>query len=78
MTDNKNLDPAYSIAMKFGGFRPLARILGISPSAVLRWSLPADKRGSGGAIPQRHWQSIIHHAKLNKLKVSLHDLSNIR
>lgn len=75
---NKNLDPAYSVISKIGGFRPTARMLGISPSAVLRWTLPANLQGSNGAIPQKHWQSIINYAKRNNLKISLRDLSNVR
>jgi hypothetical protein len=74
----KNLDPAYSVISKIGGYRPTARMLGISPSAVFRWTLSANLQGGGGAIPQKHWQSIIDHAKQNKLDISVLDLSRVR
>lgn len=77
-TQKKNLDPAYKIILMIGGYRPTARMLGISPSAVLRWTLPTHLQGSGGAIPQKHWQSIINYAKRNNLKISLHDLSTVK
>lgn len=77
-TKKKNLDPAYTVISKIGGYRPTARMLGISPSAVLRWTLPAQLQGSGGAIPQRHWQAILNYAKQNKLGISLRDLSIVR
>jgi hypothetical protein len=40
--------------------------------------LPAAQGGTGGRIPQRHWQTIINHANKNKLSIRLTDLSDAR
>lgn len=78
MSKKKNLDPAYTVISRLGGYRPTARVLGISPGAVLRWTLPANRQGSDGTIPQRHWLPILNYAKRNNIEISLLDLANIR
>jgi hypothetical protein len=40
--------------------------------------MTAAEGGTGGRIPQRHWQTIINHANKNKLKIKLIDLSDAR
>lgn len=39
---------------KFGGYAPVAEILGIDVSRVYRWTYAPDKGGTGGTIPQKH------------------------
>ncbi len=43
--------PAEKIIAKFGGMRPLARAIGVSPSAVCFWTYPRERGGTGGYIP---------------------------
>lgn len=76
-TKNKS-NPAYRVISALGGVRPTSRIVDVSPSAVSRWMTTADVGGTGGRIPQRHWQTIINYAKKNKLKIKLVDLSDAR
>ncbi|CAB4183692.1 hypothetical protein UFOVP1375_46 [uncultured Caudovirales phage] len=76
-TKNKS-NPAYRVICMLGGVRPTARIVDVSPSAVSRWMMPAASGGTGGRIPQRHWQTIINHANKTKLNIRLNDLSDAR
>jgi DNA-binding transcriptional regulator YdaS (Cro superfamily) len=54
--------PAMSVVLRLGGCRAVARLVGVSPSAVSRWCTPAPLGGTGGRIPQRHWGSLIAQA----------------
>lgn len=77
--DFKNkLEPARSIVTRLGGVRATARILGVNPSAVSRWMVSHKEKGTGGAIPLKHWQSILNHAKKENIRLSVTDLSGIR
>jgi len=55
-------NPAISIVVRLGGCRAVARLVGVSPSAVSRWCTPAPLGGTGGRIPQRHWDRLIAQA----------------
>lgn len=68
------LEPAHSVICKLGGVRSTARILGLSPSSVSRWMTGAAKNGTNGAIPQKHWKTILNYAKQEQLKISISDL----
>ena len=70
-------EPAYSVIITLGGVRATARILDIAPSAVSRWLLPR-KKTKAGLIPQEHWSRILEHCKLNKIKLSIGDLTHVR
>ena len=76
-TKNK-CNPAYRVIVKLGGVRPTARIVDVSPSAVSRWMMAAAQGGTGGRIPQRHWQTIINHANKIRMKLKITDLSDAR
>ena len=76
-TKNKS-NPAYRVISKLGGVRPTSRIVDVSPSAVSRWMRTVAEGGTGGRIPQRHWQTIINHANKNKLNIKITDLSDAR
>lgn len=52
-------EPAFEIIRKLGGVRPLARRLGVSVEEVSRWSRPVETRGTGGKVPERHWQRLV-------------------
>ena len=76
-TRNK-ANPAYRVVYELGGVRPTSRIVEVSASAVSRWMMSVDRGGTGGRIPQRHWQTIINYAKKNKLNIKLTDVSDAR
>jgi hypothetical protein len=69
----QQLSPAREIVARLGGVRATARVLQLNPSAVSRWMMPAQKRGTGGQIPQRHWPALIAHAKKERVKLALRD-----
>lgn len=71
------LTPAATIIDLFGGVRATARMLGLNPSAVSRWAMPPAKKGTGGAIPQRHWAAILDAAKQQKIKLSIAQLAKL-
>lgn len=74
---SQQLSPAREVVAALGGVRATARILQLNPSAVSRWMMPAAKRGTGGHVPQRHWPTILEHAKKERIKLSLRDLVNL-
>lgn len=43
--------PADIVIFRFGGVRPLARLLGKDPSTIHRWRMPAEKGGLAGRVP---------------------------
>ena len=71
------LNPAAKVISLFGGVRPLARALDLNPSAVSRWAQPTVKKGTNGAIPQRHWAAILQHAAAEKVKLTVNDLAGL-
>lgn len=46
----KHLTPAQCVIQALGGIRPAARLLGIKPQSVSRWSYPKDRKGSAGSL----------------------------
>lgn len=55
----------------FGGVRPLARLLGIAPSAVCMWRTKPERMGT---IPTKKHKQILEHAKKLKIDVTPEDL----
>jgi hypothetical protein len=43
--------PADIVIYRFGGVRPLARLLGKDPSTIHRWKQPAKRGGLDGRVP---------------------------
>lgn len=72
------LDPAKSVVTRMGGVRATARILDLAPSAVSRWMLPRAKGGTSGAIPLKHWQRLLNHAKRENIPLTVHDLTTVK
>lgn len=68
------MTPAERVISKFGGIRPLARMLDIDHSSVQRWTRPKTQRGSGGLIPSRHHQRILNLAREQGLDIDAADL----
>jgi hypothetical protein len=57
----KKLTPAQLAAQRFGGIRPLGRLLGIDPSAISKWI------ARGGDIPNRASGNTNTHKRLLEL-----------
>lgn len=73
----KKEEPARSVVTKLGGVRATARILDIAPSAVSRWMDDRANKGTGGVVPQKHWKTLLIHAKKERIKLSESDLYSI-
>lgn len=58
----QQLNPAQYVIQRFGGVRPLARLLGISGAAVCQWQ-------NSGKIPAKHHEKIIGLAKQQRIQV---------
>jgi hypothetical protein len=66
---NKNT-PAERVADACGGGAPLARLLGLDPSAVRHWN-----GAGGGIVPARWREKITRLAKRKKVRVMEKDLA---
>lgn len=67
MVRMSKLEPAYSIIRKFDpkrdgkvsrGAAAIAERLGLTRSAVSKWTLPVNQSGTGGYVPPRHYDDI--------------------
>lgn len=75
------MQPAQHVIEKFGGIRPLARMLGpylpdretIEPSTVDRWLRPKP-RGTEGLIPAHYHQPLLALAKDQDIELSAEEL----
>ncbi|MFO0268969.1 MAG: hypothetical protein ACK53W_00310 [Gemmatimonadota bacterium] len=77
-TIRNRLEPARTVVTRIGGVRATARILDIAPSAVSRWMLPRAKGGTNGAVPLKHWQRLLNHAKRESIPLTVNDLTTIK
>lgn len=81
MTNNKYLDPAYSVIRKFSGpdeklgvgINAVAAITGVHRTRVYRWMRPVEKGGTGGFIPNPHDRSLIEYARRTKMPLGPDD-----
>lgn len=73
------MEPATNVIQKFGGVRPLARLLEsylrkpVSPSQVSRWQLPKPD-GGGGMIPAKFHGPLLALAKRKRVELTADDL----
>jgi len=61
---------AARVIAKFGGIRPMARLMSIPPTTVQSW-------GVSGFIPARHQSSILQVAVANGIDVTPDDFFNV-
>lgn len=73
MNTDTLLSPAEVVIDRFGGVRPLARLLDLDHSSVARWPKPKP-RGLGGFIPSNHHQKLLALATAKGIKLSPKDL----
>lgn len=67
------MSPAELVINRFNGVRPLARLLDVDHSSVVRWPQPKP-RGLGGTIPSRHHAKLLELAKAHKIKLTASEL----
>ena len=66
--------PAAVVIEAFGGVRPTARVLGVSPSTVSRWNSPDRNKKHVGTIPANMHRAIITASKRRRLGITPHHL----
>ena len=76
MTDKHTLDPAYSVVERLGGKSNVAAYLGLHKSAISRWCQP-HPRGTGGAIPQKHWKDMVALGESLGVRLKVTDLTSL-
>lgn len=57
-----HLSPAEAVIRAWGGTRATARRFQVDPSTVHYWSLPKEKKGTGGLIPSNRHLTILEAA----------------
>ena len=78
MRKNKHdAEPATTVVGRLGGCRTVARLVGVSPSAVSRWCTPIGLGGTGGRIPQKWWKQIIAGGKDRGIEITVKELSGL-
>lgn len=65
--------PAATVIARFGGIKAVADALDLERTAVQRWNYPSPK-GTGGAVPQRHWPRLIESAAKAGIDLAPSDL----
>lgn len=58
MESNK-LEPAATVIDLLGGISATADLIGRHRSVVNKWRLPKEVGGKGGAIPPKHWPTLV-------------------
>lgn len=71
------MQPARSVIDKFGGCRPLSRVLAIHPSTISRWTTSAAVKGTDGRIPQKYWGRIVMAAQDRGFTLTSSDLAGM-
>jgi transposase-like protein len=68
------MTPADIVISRFGGVRPLARLLGKDPSTIYRWKQPADRGGLDGRVPSAVQVRLLDLARKRGVELSPADL----
>lgn len=66
--------PADIVISRFGGVRPLARLLGKDPSTIHRWRQPADRGGLDGRVPSAVQVRLLELARERGIELTSADL----
>lgn len=69
-----HLNPAALVIKKFGGVRPLARLLGKDPSTVWKWRATVKRHGTGGLIPAKSQREVLLLAQRLQLGITSDDI----
>jgi len=68
------MEPAASIIKKLGGPEAAARLIGVHRTRVFSWMRGREHGGTDGAIPQRHFNTILEIARSKGIEISVSDL----
>lgn len=61
--DSGSDNPAKEVIRLLGGPTAVARVVGIDRSQVHKWTLPRERRGTGGKVPRKRWPALIEYAQ---------------
>lgn len=68
------MTPADIVISRFGGVRPVARLLSKDPSTIHRWKQPPDKGGLGGRVPSAVQGELLRLAQEHSVELNSDDL----
>jgi len=68
------MEPATSIIKSLGGPEQAARDIGVHRTRVFSWMRPRENGGTDGAIPQRHFATILRLAREKGVQITPEDL----
>ncbi|MEY5098201.1 MAG: hypothetical protein RJA36_920 [Pseudomonadota bacterium] len=68
------MKPAELVIHRFGGVRPLARLLKVNPSTVQRWKMPAARGGLDGRVPSARMAELLRLAVEQKIILTASEL----
>lgn len=68
------MKPAELVIHRFGGVRPLARLLNVNPSTVQRWKMPAARGGLDGRVPSARMAELLRLAVEQNITLSASEL----
>lgn len=74
--DTQIFTPADVVISKFGGVRPLARLLEKDPSTIHRWRMPAARGGLDGRVPSVAQQRLLELARERGISLTADELIN--
>lgn len=77
ITTIHTLGPAYTVIEKLGGKPLVSNSLDIDKSTLSRWCQPRP-RGTGGVIPQRHWERLITMARTQGVDITVQELAGVK
>lgn len=69
-------DPAFSVLEHLGGKGAVSRQLGLDRSSLSRWCT-ARPDGTGGMIPQKHWEALIDLSVKLRRPIKVKDLAGL-
>lgn len=67
---SSTMTPAERVIEKCGGPETLARMAGVTPARVKRWTFPEHRGGTGGRIPSKHQQALLDAARESGIDLS--------
>lgn len=76
MAPTNTCQPAHPVIDRLGGRKVVARHLGVSVSTLSRWCAPAPT-GTGGRIPQKHWNALLDLALERGTRLTLKNLAGM-
>lgn len=66
-----NLPPVQTLETIFPTRTEISRVCGLDKSAITRWDI-------AGAIPQKHWPTLIYAARARGCKLTIEQLAGLR